>query len=78
MMKEIVPPPPPIVRNQFEVVRALFNQNVVPSYGRFDLVLSHAAPVMYLTLRANATSTLAAASRFAASATHIQPSPKRS
>ena len=40
-MKEIVPPPPPIVCNQFEVVRALFNQNVVPSYGRFDLVLSH-------------------------------------
>jgi len=44
-MKEIVspPPPPPLVHNQYESVRQLFNQNVVPSYGRFDLVLSHGA-----------------------------------
>ena len=41
MMKEIVPAPPPIVRNQFEAIRELFRKNVVPSYGRFDLVLSH-------------------------------------
>jgi len=40
-MKEIVPAPPPIVRNQFETIRELFSQNVVPSYGRFDLALSH-------------------------------------
>ena len=41
-MKEIVPsPPPPIVRNQFETIRELFTKNVVPSYGRFDLALSH-------------------------------------
>jgi acetylornithine aminotransferase/acetylornithine/N-succinyldiaminopimelate aminotransferase len=41
-MKEIVPPsPPPLVHNQFESVRELFSQNVVPSYGRFDLVFSH-------------------------------------
>ena len=40
-MKEIVPPPPPLVRNQFESVRDLFNQNVVPSYGRFDLAFTH-------------------------------------
>lgn len=41
-MKEIVPPtPPPIVRNQYESVRALFTQNVIPSYGRFELALSH-------------------------------------
>jgi acetylornithine aminotransferase/acetylornithine/N-succinyldiaminopimelate aminotransferase len=41
-MKEIVPPsPPPLVHNQFESVRELFNKNVVPSYGRFDLVFSH-------------------------------------
>lgn len=40
-MKEIVPAPPPIVRNQFETIRELFNKNVVPSYGRFDLALSH-------------------------------------
>ena len=41
-MKEIVPQsPPPIVRNQFERVRELFTKNVIPSYGRFELVLSH-------------------------------------
>jgi acetylornithine/N-succinyldiaminopimelate aminotransferase len=39
-MKEIVPPPPPIVRNQFEVIRELFNKHVVPTYARFDLALS--------------------------------------
>jgi acetylornithine/N-succinyldiaminopimelate aminotransferase len=42
-MKDIVPPPPPIVRNQFETIRELFTKNVVPSYGRFDLALSHGA-----------------------------------
>lgn len=38
-MKEIIPPA--IVHNQFETVRELFRQNVVPSYGRFELVFSH-------------------------------------
>ena len=33
--------PPPLVHNQFESVRDLFSKNVVPSYGRFDLALSH-------------------------------------
>jgi acetylornithine aminotransferase/acetylornithine/N-succinyldiaminopimelate aminotransferase len=42
-MKRIVPSPPPIVRNEFEAIRELFSRNVVPSYGRFDLVLSHGA-----------------------------------
>ena len=42
-MKELVPSPPPLVHNQYESVRQLFNKNVVPSYGRFDLVLSHGA-----------------------------------
>src|ERR1035441_7615864 len=42
-MKEIVPSPPPLVHNQFESVRELFSQNVVPSYGRFNLVFSHGA-----------------------------------
>lgn len=42
-MKDIVPSPPPIVRNQFETVRELFTKNVVPSYGRFDLAFSHGA-----------------------------------
>lgn len=40
-MKEIVPSPAPIVRNQFETIRELFAKNVVPSYGRFDIALSH-------------------------------------
>jgi acetylornithine aminotransferase/acetylornithine/N-succinyldiaminopimelate aminotransferase len=40
-MKEIIPSPPPLVHNQFESVRELFSKNVVPSYGRFDLVFSH-------------------------------------
>jgi len=42
-MKEIIPPPPPIVRNQFETIRELFSQHVVPSYGRFDIAFSHGA-----------------------------------
>jgi acetylornithine aminotransferase/acetylornithine/N-succinyldiaminopimelate aminotransferase len=43
-MKEIVPPsPPPVVHNQSESVRELFNKNIVPSYGRFELVFSHGA-----------------------------------
>jgi acetylornithine aminotransferase/acetylornithine/N-succinyldiaminopimelate aminotransferase len=40
-MKDIIPPPPPIVRNQFETIRELFNKHVVPSYGRFDIAFSH-------------------------------------
>src|SRR5438034_697372 len=42
-MKELVPSPPPIVRNQFETIRELFSKNVVPSYGRFDIALGHGA-----------------------------------
>ncbi len=42
-MKNIIPPPPPIVRNQFETIRELFSKHVVPSYGRFDLAFSHGA-----------------------------------
>jgi acetylornithine/N-succinyldiaminopimelate aminotransferase len=42
-MKEIVPSPPPLVRNEAATVQALFQKYVVPSYGRFDLVLSHGA-----------------------------------
>ncbi len=40
-MKDIVPSPPPIVRNDVASVQALFQKNVVPSYGRFDIALSH-------------------------------------
>jgi len=45
-MKEIVPtlpPPPPIVRNQFETVRELFAKYVLPTYARFDLALARGA-----------------------------------
>jgi acetylornithine/N-succinyldiaminopimelate aminotransferase len=42
-MKEIVPTPPAIIRNDYESVRELFAKNVVPSYGRFEIVLSHGA-----------------------------------
>jgi len=38
VMKDIVPTPPPIVRNEAAAIQALFQQFVVPSYGRFDLV----------------------------------------
>lgn len=40
-MKEVVPAPPPIVRNDVATIQALFVENVVPSYGRFELVMSH-------------------------------------
>src|SRR2546428_10195500 len=40
-MKEIIPPLPAIVRNDTAAIQALFQQNVVPSYGRFDIALSH-------------------------------------
>jgi len=40
-MKDIAPSPPPIVRNDVASVQALFQKNVVPSYGRFDLAFSH-------------------------------------
>jgi acetylornithine/N-succinyldiaminopimelate aminotransferase len=42
-MKEIFPTPPAIVRNDYESIRELFAKNVVPSYGRFELVLTHGA-----------------------------------
>jgi acetylornithine aminotransferase/acetylornithine/N-succinyldiaminopimelate aminotransferase len=35
------PAPTAMVRNQHESIRALFAKNVVPSYGRFELALSH-------------------------------------
>jgi acetylornithine aminotransferase/acetylornithine/N-succinyldiaminopimelate aminotransferase len=42
-MKELVPTPPPIIQNRHAEVRELFQRYVVPSYGRFDLALSHGA-----------------------------------
>lgn len=40
-MKEIVPESPAIVRNQQAAIQQLFQQYVVPSYGRFEIALSH-------------------------------------
>src|SRR6266436_1127547 len=42
-MKEIVPQPPAVVRNETATIKALFQQHVVPSYGRFEIALSHGA-----------------------------------
>jgi acetylornithine/N-succinyldiaminopimelate aminotransferase len=39
-MKEIVPSPPAIVHNEQQAVLGLFQKYVVPSYGRFELVLA--------------------------------------
>jgi acetylornithine aminotransferase/acetylornithine/N-succinyldiaminopimelate aminotransferase len=43
LMKEIVPAAPAVVRNEHAEAKSLFQQHVVPSYGRFDLTLSHGA-----------------------------------
>ncbi len=40
-MKSILPEPPAVVRNHQEAIQELFQRYVVPSYGRFDLALSH-------------------------------------
>lgn len=42
-MRDIAPPLPPMVHNRFNEVRELFTHHVVPSYGRFELALSHGA-----------------------------------
>src|SRR5438128_12100024 len=40
-MKEIVPPPPAIVRNDLAAIQSLFQKHVIPSYARFQLAFSH-------------------------------------
>jgi acetylornithine aminotransferase/acetylornithine/N-succinyldiaminopimelate aminotransferase len=40
-MKEILPEPPALVRNHQVAVQHLFQKYVVPSYGRFELAISH-------------------------------------
>jgi acetylornithine/N-succinyldiaminopimelate aminotransferase len=42
-VKEIVPPPPSIVRNEQAAIQALYQQHVMPTYARFDLAFSHGA-----------------------------------
>ena len=39
-MKEILPEPPAVVRNDSIAIQNLFKQYVVPTYGRFDLALA--------------------------------------
>jgi len=40
-MKDIITPaPPPIVHDQFETIRGLFNKHVMPTYARFNLAFS--------------------------------------
>ena len=43
IVKEIISSPPAIVENEFASVRDLFQRNVLPTYARFDLALSHGA-----------------------------------
>ena len=40
-MREVVSSPPAVVHNETARIQALFQQNVVPTYSRFDLALSH-------------------------------------
>jgi acetylornithine/N-succinyldiaminopimelate aminotransferase len=40
-MRDVVPAPPPLVHNQFETVKELFNKHVMPTYARFDIAFSH-------------------------------------
>ena len=40
-MKEIVPVPPALVHNRQAAIQQLFQQHVVPTYGRFEIALSH-------------------------------------
>jgi acetylornithine aminotransferase/acetylornithine/N-succinyldiaminopimelate aminotransferase len=42
-MREIVPAPSAIVRNDQASIQELYQRNVVPSYGRFPLAFSHGA-----------------------------------
>ena len=39
-MKDIVPAPPPVIRNEHQAVVDLYQKHVVPSYGRFDVVFT--------------------------------------
>ena len=40
-MKEVVPAPPAIVHNETAEIQALFTRSVIPTYGRFNIALSH-------------------------------------
>ena len=40
-MRDVVPPPPAIQRNDQAAIQQQYQRNVVPSYGRFPLAFSH-------------------------------------
>src|SRR5688572_6753197 len=42
-MRQIVPEPPAIVRNDVAAIQELYAKHVVPTYARFDLAVSHGA-----------------------------------
>src|SRR5688572_4233929 len=42
-MRQILPEPPAIVRNDVAAIQELYAKHVVPSYARFDLAISHGA-----------------------------------
>jgi acetylornithine/N-succinyldiaminopimelate aminotransferase len=39
-MRDIVPAPSAVVRNEMQTIQELFQKNVAPTYGRFDLTLA--------------------------------------
>lgn len=42
-MRDIVPQPAAMVRNDFATIQELYQKHVVPTYARFDLAISHGA-----------------------------------
>ena len=63
--------PPPIVQNEFREIHELFQKNVVPSYGRFELVLDHGSGSYLWDVNGDVTWTSAVALRSAPWATPI-------
>ena len=39
-MRDIIPAPPAVVRNEAQAIQEVFRKNVAPTYARFDLVLT--------------------------------------
>jgi acetylornithine aminotransferase/acetylornithine/N-succinyldiaminopimelate aminotransferase len=39
-VKDIVPPPPPIIENELRSIQGLFEKHVLPTYARFDLAFT--------------------------------------
>ena len=77
-MKEIIPEPPAMVRNETAEVQSLFQRNVVPTYARFDVVLSHGSGSRVWDTAGRSYLDPAAASPSPRSAMLRRPSPTRS